>query len=97
MEKGCCCGGGWCWADANQAEDSSLPVLERVRKWVVYSRKVKFQLSSKHEGKIENQIWNKKELRCPKAEHNRKNMTVVSEDKPFFLRECVLWGTAEHW
>lgn len=53
-------------------------------------KSIKFQLSSRREGKIENQTRNKKEFGYPHAEHNRKRF--VGADKPFFFlkkRVCV--------
>lgn len=72
-EKGC---QGEGWTDANQAECSSLPVLGRVRKWVVYSESFRFQLNPRREGEIEKQIWNKKQLCHPKAGNSRKRWLV---------------------
>ena len=48
------------WAEADQAEDCSLLVLGRVRKWSMYPKRVKLQLRSRREGKPESQTWGKK-------------------------------------
>ena len=50
MERGC---QGEAWAGAEQAEDSSLPLLERVTESGVNSKRVKFQSNSRSEEKIE--------------------------------------------
>ena len=54
---------GKAWAEAEQAEDSSLLVLGRVRKWSMYPKMVKLQLRSRREGKPESQIWKNKRKR----------------------------------
>lgn len=71
---------GRAWAEADQAEDCSLLVLGRVRKWSMYSKRVKLQLRSRREGKPESQIWKRKK---------KKNFVVLKQS----ITEGGCWCT----